>query len=120
MLNGTGDFQASPQIRRLAASHRRIGFVILRTVGSPPVAPHPASRRRSYLQLRRLWPPPVRTFTALTVRPHGRTDFGIPAEMTAFLGLAGLVYDDGSMNLGTRLTDRHWSETLCRHEQFAT
>jgi len=26
----------------------------------------------------------VRTSTALTVRPHGRTDFGIHAEMTAF------------------------------------
>ena len=30
---------------------RRNRFVILRTVGSPPVALHPASRRRSYLRL---------------------------------------------------------------------
>jgi hypothetical protein len=29
----------------------RIGFVILRTSVLPPVASHPASRRRSYLQL---------------------------------------------------------------------
>jgi hypothetical protein len=29
----------------------RIGFVILRTGRSPPVAPHPASRRRSYSRL---------------------------------------------------------------------
>jgi len=36
---------------RLAATPRRIGFVILRTGLSPRVAPHPASRRRSYLWL---------------------------------------------------------------------
>ena len=38
--------------RRLAAALRRIEFVILRTDNSPPVALHPASRRRSYLRLR--------------------------------------------------------------------
>ena len=37
--------------RRLAATYRRIGFVLLRAARSPPVAPHPASRRRSYLRL---------------------------------------------------------------------
>jgi len=41
---------------KLAAAHRRIGFVLLRAVGSPPAAPHPASRipavgRRSCLRL---------------------------------------------------------------------
>ena len=48
--------------RRLAATPRRIGFVILQAVRSPPVAPHPASRRRSYLRLH------------VAVTPHG-TDF---------------------------------------------
>src|SRR5450759_3043535 len=45
-------FQASPLSCRLAAILRRNRFVILRTDSSPPVTPHPASRRRSYLQLR--------------------------------------------------------------------
>jgi hypothetical protein len=36
---------------RLAATRRRNGFVILRAIRSPPVALHPASRRRSYLRL---------------------------------------------------------------------
>src|SRR6202011_3639688 len=43
--------QASPSICRLAATRRRIGFVILRAARSLPAAPHPASRRRSCLQL---------------------------------------------------------------------
>jgi hypothetical protein len=47
-----GLFQASPNARRLATASRRIRFVLLRTAGSPPVALHPASRRRSYLRLR--------------------------------------------------------------------
>ena len=46
--------QASPCMRRLAAPQGRIVFVILRTACSPPVAPHPASQRRSYLRLPRL------------------------------------------------------------------
>jgi len=37
--------------RGLANTHRRIGFVTLRAIRSPPVTSHPASRRRSYLQL---------------------------------------------------------------------
>jgi len=37
--------------RRLATGSRRIGFVLLRTGGSPPAAPHPASRRRSCFRL---------------------------------------------------------------------
>ena len=48
----TRAFWASPWYRRLAADLRRIEFVILRTNSSPPVAPHLASRRRSYLRLR--------------------------------------------------------------------
>ena len=46
--------QASPRMSRLAAAHRRIGFVLLQAARSPPVAPHPASRRRSYLRLHAL------------------------------------------------------------------
>src|SRR5512134_2663758 len=43
---------ASPLASRLAVASGRIAFVIiLRTDGSPPVAPDPASRRRRYLQL---------------------------------------------------------------------
>ena len=56
---------------RLATALRRIRFVILRTAGSPPVAPHPASRRRSFLRLRSQRPAPTRTCTVLTKRPHG-------------------------------------------------
>ena len=40
--------QASPFGRRLAGSGSRIEFALLRMNRSPPVAPHPASRRRSY------------------------------------------------------------------------
>ena len=43
------DFALESQARR---SPRRIEFVLLRTNSSPPVALHPASRRRSYLRLR--------------------------------------------------------------------
>src|SRR5471030_984975 len=43
-------FQASPSMSRLATRPRRNRFVILRTASSPPVALHPASRRRSYLR----------------------------------------------------------------------
>jgi len=42
---------ASPFTSRLATAPGRIEFVILRTTRSPPVAPHPASRRRSYVRL---------------------------------------------------------------------
>ena len=40
--------RASPLARRLANRSGRIEFVILRTTSSLPVAPHPASRRRSF------------------------------------------------------------------------
>ena len=51
-LSANGRFRASPRMSRLATASRRIRFVLLRTAGSPPVAPHPASRRRSFLRLR--------------------------------------------------------------------
>ena len=72
-LSASGYFQASPRMSRLATASRRIRFVILRTASSPPVALHPASRRRSYLRLRSPRPAPARTSTVLTKRPHGRT-----------------------------------------------
>src|SRR5205814_10557018 len=75
-LSAGGCFQASPRMSRLATASRRIRFVILRTASSPPVALHPASRRRSYLQLQSPRPAPARTSTALTKRPHGRTHPG--------------------------------------------
>jgi hypothetical protein len=49
--NADGEFQTSPQGCRLATTSRRNGFVSLRTNHSPPVALHPASRRRSYFWL---------------------------------------------------------------------
>jgi hypothetical protein len=64
-------FQASPPMSRLATRSRRNRFVILRTAGSPPVALHPASRRRSYLQFLGLRPAQARTCTVQTKRPHG-------------------------------------------------
>ena len=51
-LSASDVFQASPSPSQLADTPRRIEFVILRTDSSLPVALHPASRRRSYLQLR--------------------------------------------------------------------
>ncbi len=49
--------------RRLATTTGRIEFVILRTSCSPPVALHPASRRRSYFQLQGSDNALARTFT---------------------------------------------------------
>jgi len=51
--NVADDFQASSLTRRLAALPCRIGFVILRTTLSLPVALHLISQWRSYFQLRR-------------------------------------------------------------------
>ena len=49
---GLGDtVWASPLGSRLATTSGRNAFVILRTDDSLPVTPHPASRRRGYLQL---------------------------------------------------------------------
>ena len=50
-ISARGVFRASPFVRGLAVTQRRIVFVILRTGHSPPVALHPASRRRSYGRL---------------------------------------------------------------------
>ena len=50
---------------RLTWTSGRIGFVILRTARSPPVAFHLFSRRRSYFRLRGPDQAPARTFTSL-------------------------------------------------------
>src|SRR5271168_3761916 len=77
--------RASPYNRRLAAPSRRNGFVNLRATHSPPVAPHPVSRRqsanparatverRSYSRLHMVWLHAAGTRTPLTKRPHGHT-----------------------------------------------
>lgn len=41
--------RSSPRLRRLAATPRRIGFIILRTDCSAPVASHPASQPATQL-----------------------------------------------------------------------
>ena len=67
-------FWASPLTRRLATMKSRIEFVvILRTGRSPPVAPHPASRRRSYVQIQSSDPTLTRTCTSLIQTHHKRT-----------------------------------------------
>ena len=53
-ISVTSHFQTSPSPSQLVAVPRRIEFVNLRTASSLPVALHPASLRRSYLQLRGL------------------------------------------------------------------
>jgi hypothetical protein len=72
-LAGSMSSRLRPTLAGSPLAHRRIRFVFLRTDSSPPVAPHPASQRRSYLWLRSLWPTPTRTCTVLMKRPHGRT-----------------------------------------------
>ncbi len=103
-------FQASPWYRWLAVTPRRIEFVIPgsspgqapRTASSLPLAPHPASQRRSYLQLRGhglprngLTPSCLRAFTGARhpkapllgspvdrlVGPHFQIDFANPTAL---------------------------------------
>ena len=65
---------ASPLASRLAATHGRIEFVcILRTDGSPPVAPHPALRRRSNIRIQAPIQSLTRTSTSLIQNPCKRT-----------------------------------------------
>jgi hypothetical protein len=71
---------ASPLPSRLAATTGRIRFVIiLRTGRSPPVALHPASRRRSYLWLRSSDQTSTGTCTPLFRHGHRRTRSGFRA-----------------------------------------
>src|SRR5450759_4973102 len=74
---------ASPLASRLATATSRIAFAavdrdqpLLRTGRSPPVAPHPASRRRSYHRLRGTRHPPTRTFTSSIQQHYRRTSQG--------------------------------------------
>src|SRR5438128_359410 len=91
---------------RLATALRRIRFVILRTAGSPPVAPHPALRRRSYLQLRSPRPAPARTSTVLTKRPHGRTHARESGHPEPAPGLSRGANDAAPEALGPRFRAR--------------
>ena len=61
-LRGLTASWASPFTRRLATATGRIEFVSLPTGSSPPVALHPALRRRSYLRLSRPGPAPSEDF----------------------------------------------------------
>ena len=74
----------------------RITFVILRTGTSPPVASHPASRRRSYTRLRgRRAYAPERTCTSLMVCAFGRTT----AQAMLALWKAGAMLQHSSLAL---------------------
>ena len=66
----------SPLMRRLVAAYGRIVFVILRTASSLPVALHPASRRRSYLQLSGVGTSRERTCTSQIAPAPRRTHSG--------------------------------------------
>ena len=79
-FSGAGHRQNRSRLRHCIAgspdTHGRNGFVILRTGRSPPVASHPASRRRSYPAPRgttgcRVHP--KGTCTPLTICAHRRT-----------------------------------------------
>ena len=70
----------SPFTGRLTTARGRIEFVsddrshpVLRTGRSPPVAPHPASQRRSYHRLRGTRHPSARTFTSPMQQHYRRT-----------------------------------------------
>lgn len=69
--------RASPLMSRLAASPGRIVFALLRTAISPPVALHPASRRRSYLRLSREGISRERTSTSQIAPAPRRTHTGV-------------------------------------------
>ena len=76
-------YQASPLTSRLATATGRIEFVNLRTGRSPPVALHPASRRRSYLRLRETRHSSTRTHTSPIRQHHRRTSPLAPREESA-------------------------------------
>ena len=75
--------RASPQARRLAANTGRIGFVILRTGSSLPVAPHLVSRRRNNSSLQAGERCLKRTFTSPTKYTFRRTSPRIHAGRSA-------------------------------------
>jgi hypothetical protein len=65
---------ASPQQARHDNRPNRVRF--LRTDGSPSVAHHPASRRRSNIRIRTPTRSPTRTYTSLVQFTHKRTGVG--------------------------------------------
>jgi hypothetical protein len=67
---------ASPSMSRLAATLGRNVFALLRTASSPPVALHPASRRRSYLRLSGVGISRERTSTSQIAPAPRRTHSG--------------------------------------------
>ena len=71
--------QASPWDCRLAATGRRIGFVLLQAVRSPPVAPTPPRGDAVTFDFMRCDFHMARTPTLLTKRPRGRTIPGLEA-----------------------------------------
>jgi hypothetical protein len=89
-------FRLRPLLAGSPPLPRRIRFVFLRTASSPPVAPHPASQRRSYLQLRGLWLTSVRTSTVLCERLHGRTRSRLAGEACVGEATAGIRLQAGS------------------------
>src|SRR6266581_4466912 len=76
-------FWASPFGRRLANRSGLIEFVFLRTTSSPPVAPHPASRRRSYSQLQAGVGKPGRDFHPSSQTPSRTHDRGPEPDRAA-------------------------------------
>jgi len=67
-------FRLHPLLAGSPSFPRRIEFALLRTASSPPAAPHPASRQRSYLRL----------------RGHGLPRHGLsPCYVYAFTGALG-------------------------------
>ncbi len=78
-LNVVVGFRASPHARRLAATPRRIGFVILRTDRSLDCYSPPRLTTTQLPSATGPWHTRTRTFTVLTMRPHGRTSAGFPA-----------------------------------------
>jgi len=76
---GDGVIWASPLGGRLATTTGRIEFVIiLRTNCSPPVASHPASRRRSYVRLQSSDQTLTRTLTSRIRSTRTRTPHRAP------------------------------------------
>jgi hypothetical protein len=111
----------SPLMRRLVAAHGRIVFALLRTASSPPVALHPTSRRRSYLQLSRVGTSRERTCTSLIAPAPRRTHTGegrYPGRFSRFR-LKACRNDDGARRRTfiVRCVPRLWrfaGITMCR------
>jgi hypothetical protein len=89
---------ASPFPSRLATTTGRIAFVLLRTSRSPPVALHPASRRRSYLRLRGSDRTATRTCTLPIEATYKRTGTCVVRTAESNRG-AGVWPDEGGAGI---------------------